>query len=161
MKSKYETHVLPRLNEIEAWSRDGLTEAQICEKLGIARSSFALYKNQYSVLSDLLTRTKAYVDDVVVVPAYLKRIIGYTATEWRREYACRVDPETGEIKRTLMKETSQERHVPGDPRAAEFWLCNRNPQKWKRVPDVGGDDDGKSGGVIEIPAVVDEGAKNE
>jgi hypothetical protein len=160
MKSKYESHVLPRLNEIEAWCRDGLTEVQMCEKLGIAPSSFGLYKNQHSELSDLLTRTKAYVDDVVVVPAYLKRITGYTATEWRREYACRVDPETGEIKRTLMKETSQERHVPGDPRAAEFWLCNRNPQKWKRVPDTV-DESGHSGGIIEIPSVIGEEGKNE
>ena len=25
-KSKYETHVLPRIQEIEAWCRDGLSE---------------------------------------------------------------------------------------------------------------------------------------
>lgn len=160
MKSKYETNVLPRFEEIEAWCRDGLSEEQIAHNLGIAYSTFKVYKNEQTALSSLLTRTKAYVDDVVVVPAYLKRITGYTATEWRREYACRVDPATGEITRTLMKETSQERHVPGDPRAAEFWLCNRNPQKWKRVPDTG-DEGGQSGGIIEIPSVIGEEGKNE
>ena len=39
-KSKYETDVKPRLVEIEAWKRDGLTNEQIMKNLGIGRDSF-------------------------------------------------------------------------------------------------------------------------
>lgn len=35
-KSKYETHVLPNLERIETWARDGATAKDIAAKLKIA-----------------------------------------------------------------------------------------------------------------------------
>lgn len=46
-KSKYDTHVEPRLIEVEGWARDGLTDKQIAKNLGIAYSTFREYVKSY------------------------------------------------------------------------------------------------------------------
>lgn len=156
MKSKYETHVEPRLSEIEAWCRDGISEENIAEKLGVAYSTFRLYKDKHSALSAVVSRTRAYVDDVEVVPAYLRRILGYDVTETKKEYKV-IQNRYGEPERTLVSEVETTRHIPGDVRAAEFWLTNRQPEKWKRQPESGEGSSGQEGGIIEIPAITEGG----
>ena len=61
-KSKYETNVQPRLLEIAAWCRDGLTDKEIAEKLDIGLDSFYRYKKDFSEFSDTLKETKKIAD---------------------------------------------------------------------------------------------------
>ena len=75
-KSKYETDVKPRLIEIEAWKRDGLTDEQIFKNLGISRDTFYKYKEKYADFSDALKKGKE-VADIEVENALFKRAIGY------------------------------------------------------------------------------------
>ena len=150
-KSKYETRVLPKLALITAWARDGVSDKQIAENLGVAYSTFRVYRDREPALSAALAQGKEYVDEVVVTNAYLRRITGYDAVETRREYTY-VETDDG-VERQLVKETEQLRHIPGDPRAAEFWLTRRQPAKWPMHPEQGEETDG--GGVILIPAVDD------
>ena len=153
-KSKYDTHVLPRLQEVEAWARNGVAEKDIAHNLGVAYSTFREYKGLYPALAAVLTRTRVYVDDVVVVGAYLRRVVGYDALETRREYVM-VPREDGTTERVLVKEIEQTRHIPPDPRAAEFWLTNRQPDKWRHKPEPVSDDGEDEGtGVVELPAVM-------
>ena len=154
MRGRWEDDVLPRLDEVEAWARNGVCEKDIAHNLGIAYSTFKKYKGKYEALSAVLARTRDYVDNVIVVSAYLKRITGYDAVEVRREYAVTLDEE-GNKKRKLVKETEQTKHIPGDPRAAEFWLSRRQGKDWP-AKVAGAAEAGESGGVIEIPAVVAE-----
>ena len=159
MKSKYETHVLPKLDLIQAWARDGVSDEQIARNLGIAYSTFRRYRDGHEALSAALAQGKDYVDQVVVTNAYLRRICGYDAIEVRREYAYVPDPLGGEPVRTLVKETEQTRHIPGDTRAAEFWLTNRQRALWRHKPEDApdGDEDGKNMGVILMPEVTGDG----
>ena len=55
---KYETHVLPRLDEIADWCRNGATNAEIAERLGIAMSSFCYYQNKHVEFSEVLKKNK-------------------------------------------------------------------------------------------------------
>lgn len=64
-KSKYETHVAPRLEEIKDWVRNGATDEEIIERLGISRSSFYEYQHKILDFSDALKETKDYVDSQV------------------------------------------------------------------------------------------------
>ena len=57
-KSKYDTHVKPYLDRIPKWRRNGMTEAQIAKKLGIAMSSFSLYKLKHPEFSEVLKNSK-------------------------------------------------------------------------------------------------------
>ena len=83
-KSKYETDVKPRLVEIEAWKRDGLTDEQIFKNLGISRDTFYKYKEKYSDFSDALKKGKE-VADIEVENALFKRAIGYRYKEKIKE----------------------------------------------------------------------------
>lgn len=150
-KSKYFTHVQPRLKEIAAWCRDGVSDKDIAKNCGVAASTFSDYKNIYPELSDVLTRTKDYVDNVIVVGAYYQRAIGYDAVETKKEYIIVTDKETGKQQRILVKETEQTKHIPGDPRAMENWLRRRQPKTWADIGKGEGGDD--NNGIVLIPAV--------
>lgn len=60
-KSKWE-QVKDKLVLVEGWARDGLTDIQIAEKLGISKDTFYEYKKKYSDFSDSLKRGKEIVD---------------------------------------------------------------------------------------------------
>ena len=77
--SKYKTHVLPRFDEIEDWCRNGATDKEVAERLGIAMSSFSEYKKEFSEFSEVLKKTKEYVDGQVE-NALLKNALGGNIT---------------------------------------------------------------------------------
>lgn len=127
-KSKYETDVKPRLVEIEAWKRDGLTDEQIFKNLGISRDTFYKYKEKYTDFSDALKKGKE-VADIEVENALFKRAIGYKYKEVIKEVK-----EIDGKKTTYIKEVVKE--MPGDVGAQIFWLKNRKSNKWKDKQDI-------------------------
>lgn len=52
-KSKYETHVKPRLEEIAEWY-GFMTEGQIAKKLGVTQRTFTSYKKDHTELCEAL-----------------------------------------------------------------------------------------------------------
>ena len=127
-KSKYETDVKPRLIEIEAWKRDGLTDEQICKNLGISVDTFYKYKIKYTEFSEALKKGKE-VADIEVENALFKRAIGYKYKEVIKEVK-----EINGKKTTHVKEVIKE--MPGDVGAQIFWLKNRKSSKWKDKQDI-------------------------
>lgn len=121
-KSKYHTHVEPRLVEIEAWARDGLTDEQIARNLNVGVSTFHKYKNEYIELVESLKKGKEIVD-VEVENALLKRALGYDFEEVKT-YIEDVD---GKKKKKVEKVV---KHIPADVTAGIFWLRNRKGQVW-------------------------------
>lgn len=115
-KSKYFTHVEPKLTLIEGWARDGLTDEQIAKNLNIAYSTFKDYKNKYPAFSATLKKGKEVVD-YEVENALLKRALGYEYDE--------VTYENGKESKRVTKQV-----VP-DTTAQIFWLKNRRPDKWR------------------------------
>lgn len=115
-KSKYFTHVEPKLTLIEGWARDGLTDEQIAEKIGIHISTLYDYKKKYPEFSESLKRGKEIVD-YEVENALLKRALGYEYDE--------VTYENGEETKRVTKQ------VAPDTTAQIFWLKNRRPDKWR------------------------------
>lgn len=122
-KGKYQEWLEPEgLLKIEGWARDGLTDEQIADNIGISRSTLNSWKDKYSDISDTLKRGKEVVDRQVE-NALLKRALGYEYTETTREYI----PELDEMKATK-KVTKR---VAPDITAQIFWLKNRKPDKWR------------------------------
>lgn len=76
--SKYETYVAPRLEEIADWVRNGATDRQIAERLGIAESTLNEYKKLFSEFSECLKNTRAYVDGQVENALLKKALNGDT-----------------------------------------------------------------------------------
>lgn len=63
--SKYETHVAPRLSEISDWVRNGASDREVAQRLGISADSLIEYKKRFSEFSECLKNTRAYVDGKV------------------------------------------------------------------------------------------------
>lgn len=113
------------LLKIEGWARDGLTDEQIAENIGISRSTLSKWKNDHSDISDTLKRGKEVIDRQVE-NALLKRALGYEYTEVTKELT-----DAGMV--TTKKVTKQ---VAPDTTAQIFWLKNRKPNEWRDKQDI-------------------------
>jgi len=157
-KTKYHSHVEPKLLLVEAWARDGIIDEDIAKKLGIAYSTFNVYKTKHSELSEALKKGKE-VADVEVENALFKRAVGYEYTEKKYVQAEMSDEEyelhqrivvnkyklehpeattlelravelgVSRYKTMLVEEKTKE--VSPDVTAQIFWLKNRKPAVWR------------------------------
>ena len=109
-----------KIEVVQGWARDGLTDEQIAKKMGISRSTLATYKNKYPDFSDALKRGKEVVDREVE-KALLRRALGYETEEVKQEF---ID---GQMRVSEIK-TKQ---VKPDTTAQIFWLKNRKPEQWR------------------------------
>ena len=83
--SKYEewvnnNEIKDKLVLVEGWSRDGLTQKQIADNLGINVDTLIEYKKKYPDFSEALKKGKEVVD-IEVENALLKRALGYKYDE--------------------------------------------------------------------------------
>lgn len=97
-KSKYESHVAPRLEEIRDWARNGLTDDIIIERLGISRTAFYDYKNKFADFANALKESKEVCDGKVESALYQAAINGNITAMifWlknRRAYKWREHPD--------------------------------------------------------------------
>lgn len=123
--SKYEewvnnNEIQDKLTLVEGWSRDGLTQKQIADNLGINVDTLIEYKKKYPDFSEALKKGKEVVD-IEVENAMLKRALGYTITINEQK----VD------KNGYVYDLKRDVHIPGDVTAQIFWLKNRKPKNWK------------------------------
>lgn len=125
-KGKYQEWLTKEgLLKLEGWARDGLTDEQIAENIGISRQTLYDWKNKYPDISDALKRGKEIVDREVE-NALLKRALGYQYIETKTE--------TDEVGRVKTIETVKE--VAPDVTAIIFWLKNRKPNVWRDKRDI-------------------------
>lgn len=131
-QSKYESHVKDKLILVEGWARDGLTDEQIAENLGIVKSTFYKYKDEHSDFSNALKKGKE-VSDYMVENALFKKALGYQYEEVTYE-AIKIGDGDHEVPaeriRTVVKEAAP------DTTAQIYWLKNRRPDKWRDKPDT-------------------------
>lgn len=136
-KSKYETNVLPRLLEIAAWCRDGLTDKEIAAKLGISQDSFYVYKNKHTEFSDTLKETKE-IADIKVENSLNKNANGYDYIEetvvMKKEVIYKDGKRVKEV--TYPEVVPLVKHREAETRAQMFWLQNRKPDKWRNQAQV-------------------------
>ena len=108
------------LLKIEGWARDGLTDKQIAENIGVAYSTFRDWIKRFPALSAPLKRGKEVIDRQVE-NALLKRALGYEYVETTKELT--------DLGLTVTKQVTKQ--VAPDTTAQIFWLKNRKPQEWR------------------------------
>ena len=122
------------LTRVFGWARDGLTEPQIAQNMGVSLQTLIEWKNRFPELLDALKRGKEPVD-IAVESALLKRALGYEydeVTEETERIPYGKPDEDGEqkfIERTKIK-TRRVTVLP-DVTAQIFWLKNRKPKQWR------------------------------
>ena len=143
-KSKWESHILPNMELIKCYCRDGLTEAQICAKIDVAVSTFESYKSKKKELVELLKEGKEQID-YEVENKLLQRAMGYKYVEKTVEKNA-----DGEV----VKEKEITKEVVPDTTAQIFWLKNRQHEKWRDRKNIEFDNG--------VPVVIkDEKARKE
>lgn len=136
-KAKYEQWLTPEgLLKIEGWARDGLTDEQIAEKMGISVASLYNYKKCHLEILEALKSGKEVIDRQVE-NALLKRALGYEYEEVKEKYEQGIC-----VERTITK-----KEVVPDTTAQIFWLKNRKPDEWRDKQ------------TVEIPGLVEEQSK--
>lgn len=119
-KGKYEYWLTPEgLLKIEGWARDGLTDEQIANNMGVNKATLYRWKEKYCDICDTLKRGKDVVDRQVE-NALLKRALGYEYEEVKEKFEGNVMTE-----RTVTK-----KEVIPDVTAQIFWLKNRKRETW-------------------------------
>lgn len=131
---------------IEGWARDGLTDEQIAQKMGIGYSTLQTWKAKYQDIQDTIKKGKEVVDRLVE-NALLKKATGEVRTIRKPIKVKEVLYEDG--KRISEKEhieyADEEIYIPPDTTAQIFWLKNRKPKEWRDKREI---DVENTGGVL-------------
>ena len=123
------------LTLLEGWARDGLTDEQISQNIGINPATLYDWKKKYPKISKALKKGKEIVD-IQVENALLKRALGY---DYQEEKIERSDKDGVKVVQTI-------KHIPPDTTAQIFWLKNRQPDRWRDKPEPAPD----GGGGVQI-----------
>ena len=151
-KGKYQRWLEPDgLTLLEGWARDGLTDEQIAQKMGINIATLYRWKNEHGDICESLKKGAEFAD-IQVENALYKRALGYSYDEVTEEYS----EKDGLKRKTVTK------HVAPDPTSMIFWLKNRRPGKWRDRP-AAADDAALSANnevLAEIRALMAKGGKS-
>lgn len=115
------------LLRVKGWARDGLTDKQIAEKIGIGVRTLYDWQKAFPQFSQTIKDGKAPVDNEVE-NALLKRALGFEYEEVSTEL---YDMPDGTQRKHIKK---TKKMVAPDTAAAFIWLKNRRPDKWRDKP---------------------------
>lgn len=126
-----------KLTLLTGWARQGLTNEQIANNMGINASTLYDYINKFDKISNALKKGKEVVD-FEVENALLKKALGYNVPVRKAFKIKEVLYEQGKrIKETEKIEYADEEvHIPADTTAQIFWLKNRMTRQWRDKIEV-------------------------
>lgn len=107
------------VRQAERMAHAGLTDKEIADVLGVAQSTFYLWRHEFPEFAAALKVGKEAADDRVERALY-QRAVGYS---FESEKVMQFE---GEVVRADTVE-----HIPPDVKAAEYWLNNRRGYSWK------------------------------
>ena len=122
--TKYNAEYHPML--VYYMAHAGMTEIDICKKIGISEKTINNWKNKYPKFLQALKAGKDDPDDKVQ-SALFQRAVGYSCVEQK------VVVEMGQ---SVVVDINKQ--YPPDPTSMIFWLKNRRPNEWRDKKEVDG-----------------------
>lgn len=122
--NKYETHIRPRLKEIEQLCLS-MSEKQIADTMGVSQSTWCEYKKQYSELSEALKKGRQNLV-FELKSTLIKKAKGFSYSEKK------IIQENGRIVRV---ETYEKASLP-DVAALNLLLKNYDAEHWANDPQA-------------------------
>lgn len=115
---------------VQCWKRDGLTDVQIAERMGISESYLRKMRREHPEFNEAIQRGREVID-YQVENALLKLALGFETKEIKT--IVNGLPDKNGNRRVRM-ETTVKNYVP-NVTAIAMWLNNRKPDQWKRNRD--------------------------
>lgn len=125
-KSVYDTIIKPRFDDILVWIKNGATEKQVYENLGIKKDAFYKYKKEKAEFNELLKKGRQNLV-LELRGALVKKALGFTYTE-KKTYTKK---EEGKI--TEYNEETEKKALP-DVAALNLCLKNYDLDNWSNDP---------------------------
>lgn len=126
-KNVYETHIAPRLKDIENWRKVGATVENMCAMLGVAKTTFHKYLNEQPEFANAYKKGTA--EFVLDLRGELARIAFKHTLETKKQYI-KQDLETGNKTQYTEIVTKE---VDGDVAAINLLLKNLD-ENWSNDP---------------------------
>ena len=126
-KTVYETHIAPRLKDIEKWRKIGATVENMCAALGVSKTTFHKYLNEQPEFANAYK--KGTVEFVMDLRGELARIAFKHTLETKKQYI-KQDMETGNNTKYTEITTKE---VDGDIAAINLLLKNLD-ENWSNDP---------------------------
>ena len=115
-----------------------MTDVELAKKININPDTLYEWKKRFPEISDAIKKGKEVID-FEVEQALLKRALGYSYTETRREI------DANGKKKVIVTE----KQVEPDTVAQIFWLRNRKPDRWRNNPETPEGTDDKLNAYLE------------
>ena len=106
---------------IEGWARDGLTDKQIAQNIGINEATLCRWKKEHLQIMQVLKKGKEVVDRQVE-NALHKNATGFYYDE-------EVVTNAGDV-------VTVKKYSKPNVTAGIFWIKNRNPEKWRDKQEI-------------------------
>ena len=104
----------------------GTTDNEVIESLGVARSTFYLWKQEHKEFSEAIRQGKDFFDSNEIENSLLQKAKGGFIV---KEVTIKKDAEGN-----IIEEISKTRTQPPDTGAIKYWLNNRDPKRWTEHP---------------------------
>lgn len=132
-RSKYETHVKNRLDDIIAWRHQGLSEEDIANELKLHYSTLYKYKFKYPELANALWESKQKLGNKMK-RSMIKEAMGYEYEEIHEHVEAIPDPNDNKKKIvTKIHRKSVKKWYRASATLLMFYLCNLLPDEFKRI----------------------------
>lgn len=134
-KTNYELLIKDRLEKIQEYARNGLTNKEIAGLVGIAESTFYAYLNQHPEFEAALVVPQLEADSQVISSIF-RSAIGYEVIEEHIEYIPDKNAKkSGQPKIKSVKKVKK--WIKPNMLAAAMWIYNRRRSHWKlRQPEL-------------------------
>lgn len=126
-----------KLNQIEAWSKMGLTNTQIATNIGVARQTFQKWISESNDINDYLMRGREVVV-TEVANALVESARGHKAIV-KKSYKVKdvwYDDKGKKHESERIEYADEEQYYPPQPQSLQFFLKNKRPDEYKDRVEV-------------------------
>ena len=118
---------------------NGFTDLKLAKLFRVSKSLINNWKKDYPEFLAAIKVGKDKFDTEHVEASLLKRCLGYNYDETTREITkpATWDMDDESVELSVTKKVKK--HVPGDVKAQQFWLRNRNRERWPDTKNLDGD----------------------
>jgi hypothetical protein len=112
---------------VEGMFRGGATDNEVIKALGVARSTFYLWKQEHEDFAEVVRRGKEHFDSGRMEESLKSKAAGFYVLE---EVVTEEDA-GGKV----LKKVTRRKQMPPDTAALKYWLGNRQPDRWRDQPE--------------------------